>query len=199
MRKSVLLLASAIVAVLVASGVAWAATIQCPSDGSKCEGTSGRDEIYGNDEDLVYGDWILGRDGADKVYGRGGDDQTQEVGGGLFGGDGEDVVRGGDGFDDLFGGRDSDRLYGGRGPDNLEAEAPTPSGTDKAPDLLVGGPGDDYILAVAVTHDTTKDRVYCGTGFDYVFANDGGRDEERGTFYGPKDYMDDSCEHVKRR
>ncbi len=70
---------------------------------------------------------------------------------------------------------------------------------DASPDLLVGRPGDDYLYAVVSTHDTTKDRVYCGTGFDHVLANDGGKDEDRGTFYGPKDYVEDSCEDVTRR
>jgi hypothetical protein len=70
---------------------------------------------------------------------------------------------------------------------------------DASPDLLVGGSGDDYLIAVASTHDTTRDRVFCGTGFDTVTANDGGKDEERGTAYGPKDYVDDSCEDVTRR
>jgi hypothetical protein len=34
MSKSALVLVSAVVALLVASGVAWAATIRCPEEGS---------------------------------------------------------------------------------------------------------------------------------------------------------------------
>lgn len=55
MRKSAWLLASAVLTVLLASGVAWAATIRCP-DESRCEGTSGLDTIYGSTDDQGYGD-----------------------------------------------------------------------------------------------------------------------------------------------
>jgi Ca2+-binding RTX toxin-like protein len=88
MRKGALLLVSAVVALLVASGVAWAATIRCPGpeEGSKCVGTAGTDTMYGIDHDVGYGgDWIVGREGADKIYGRGGADRTTDSGGGLHG------------------------------------------------------------------------------------------------------------------
>ena len=60
-----------------------------------------------------------------------------------------------------------------------------------AGDLFVGGPGDDYLSA----RDNTKDRVYCGEGYDTVYADAGGRS----TPYDRPDFVDDSCEDVTRR
>jgi Ca2+-binding RTX toxin-like protein len=79
MRKSVLLLASSVLAVLAVSGMAWAATIDC-GDASTvfCRGTDGSDTIYGTNGQ----DAINAREGADKVYGRAGNDVELEVGGG---------------------------------------------------------------------------------------------------------------------
>lgn len=197
MRKSALLLASAVLALLLASGVAWAATIRCPGDEiDKCEGTEGPDTMYGTDDNFVYGygDWIEGRGGADKIYGRGGDDGGREIGGGLHGGKGEDLLRGGDGVDDLYGGRNADRLYGGRGNDSLDGEDQFGGiglPKERPGDLLVGGPGDDYLHA----DDETTDRVYCGRGEDVVYADNGGGDNP----YDRPDLVDDSCEKVTRR
>jgi Ca2+-binding RTX toxin-like protein len=77
MRKSALIF-SAVLVLLLASGVAWAATVDC-ADASTvfCRGTDGPDTIYGTDGQ----DAISARDGADKVYGRGGNDEELEVGG----------------------------------------------------------------------------------------------------------------------
>lgn len=56
---------------VLASGVAWAATIQCSPDERRCVGTGGPDTIYGTDEDNDEFEDIRGREGADKIYGRG--------------------------------------------------------------------------------------------------------------------------------
>lgn len=178
-------------AVLLVSGVAWAATIRCSNAESKCVGTSRPDTIYGADtnHDFGYGDYIVGREGDDRIYGRGGDDRERDSGGGLHGDDGNDVVRGGDGQDGVYGGRGSDRVYGGRGPDFLTGE--THNFVGPAHDLISGGPGDDFISAV----DTTRDRIYCGLGHDTVYADDaqGNDPDDR------KDLVDDSCEDVTRQ
>jgi hypothetical protein len=47
MRKTILLLASGVLAWLLASGVAWAATLRC--EGGECRGTQKDDRIVGTD------------------------------------------------------------------------------------------------------------------------------------------------------
>jgi Ca2+-binding RTX toxin-like protein len=64
---------------------------------------------------------------------------------GLFGGDGNDVLRGGNLNDDLDGGPGQDQLFGGDGNDKL-------IGGD-GNDVLDGGLGDDDISGGAGTHD----------------------------------------------
>ncbi|MBA2715381.1 MAG: hypothetical protein H0U55_17750, partial [Rubrobacteraceae bacterium] len=172
---------------------AWAATIQCPEkEGRKCEGTSGPDTMYGTGEDYVYGDWIDGHEGSDKIYGFGGDDKDNggHGTGGLFGGRGDDLVRGGDGQDEISGGKGSDRLYGGRGGDSITGEGTFVNHTPR--DLIVGGPGDDRLAA----RDGQKDRIYCGTGFDSVDADDASKSWPDDS--GDRDLVDDSCEEVHR-
>lgn len=175
---------------LLASGVAWAATIQCSPDERRCVGTDNPDTIYGNDDDNDQFEDIRGREGADRIYGRGGDDREYEVGGGLHGDDGDDVVRGGDGDDSLFGGRGSDRLYGGPGPDVLDGERQF-GGGEPAADRISGGTGDDFIDAL----DTRKDQIDCGPGRDTVYA-----DRRKGNDPDIRpDVVDGSCEEVIRR
>ena len=75
MRKTMTLLASAALALLVASGMAMAASISCPnaSDGF-CYGTKFGDGMYGTDHvGRMYGfrgaDLMYGYDNADRMYG----------------------------------------------------------------------------------------------------------------------------------
>lgn len=191
MKKSVLLLASMVLALILVGGAAWAATIQCSNEESKCVGTSGPDTIYGADtnHDFGYGDDIRGREGDDRIYGRGGDDRERDSGGGLHGDDGDDVVRGGRGNDSVYGGRGSDRVFGGPGSDSITGE--THNYVGPAPDFISGGEGDDFIYA----GDSTRDRIYCGLGYDTVLADNvqGNDPDDR------RDFVDDSCEDVTRR
>ena len=63
MRKSVLLLLTSMaLAVLLAGGMALAATVNCSPDAYKCGGTSSPDTLYGTGDDY---DNIRGREGAD--------------------------------------------------------------------------------------------------------------------------------------
>lgn len=74
-----------VAALVVASGVAWAATINCPNRaGSLCVGTDNKDTMIGRDR----ADEMRAKDGADIVKARGGNDT-------LAGGRGKDVLRGG--------------------------------------------------------------------------------------------------------
>jgi Ca2+-binding RTX toxin-like protein len=155
-------------------------------------GTGGADTMYGTDDDVGYGDWIVGREGNDRIYGLGGDDTDRAAhGGGLFGGRGEDLVRGGDGHDEVSGGGGSDSLYGGRGEDFVYGDG-TFETNASAGDLLVGGPGDDKLQA----RDGQKVRGYCGTGFDVVEADDASESWPEDS--GVRDLVDDSCEDVFR-
>jgi Ca2+-binding RTX toxin-like protein len=153
MRKPILLL-TVMVASLVASAVALAAGITCPTGpGGECRGTKFADQISGTiGVDQIYAlggdDFVKGGSDADTMYGGDGNDQ---VGGGpgndtfyggagnerLSGGDGEDVIHGGPGDDvDLDGDATIDTIYGEKGND-FELDG------DRGNDLLYGGSGDD--------------------------------------------------------
>ncbi len=86
-------------------------------------GDAGRDRLV-----LTFGQ-AHGGDGDDVILAGAGNRQ------GLYGEDGDDLIRGGEGRDSLDGGDGDDRLYGGPGPDYLRGET--------GADLLVGGQGKD--------------------------------------------------------
>jgi Ca2+-binding RTX toxin-like protein len=106
MRKTVLLLATMALPVLLASGVAWAANVQ---------GTGGNDVLTGT----TSRDVILPFDGNDTVYAdppgstKGGNDDVRH----SFG---DDTIYGGPGNDTLRGGRGTDTIYGGPGKDLID-------------------------------------------------------------------------------
>ena len=90
MRSTFLLLVSATLVVLVAGGVALAATINCPNrDGKLCVGTDRADTMNGRDGAK---DDMRGRGGADTLRGRGVKDK-------LTGGPGNDTLNGALGSD----------------------------------------------------------------------------------------------------
>ncbi len=100
MKKTILLLASMASAVLVASGVAIAATLQ---------GTGGDDELVGTPSGVV----LIPYGGNDWVYGGKGNDDVRH----SFG---DDIIKGGPGNDTLRGGRGGDVIYGGPGKDLID-------------------------------------------------------------------------------
>jgi Ca2+-binding RTX toxin-like protein len=101
MRKSVLLLASIALAVLLASGVALAANIKGDeNDNVLLLGTSSRDTIN------PFG-------GNDRVYALGGNDDIRHS-------YGNDYIFGGTGDDTLRGGFDNDVIWGGPGKDLID-------------------------------------------------------------------------------
>ncbi len=100
MRKTILLLASMASAVLIASGVAWAATVQGTGGDDVLEGTESRDVL------IPY-------DGNDTVDAKGGNDEVRH----SFG---NDIIKGGPGNDTLRGGRGNDTIYGGPGRDLID-------------------------------------------------------------------------------
>src|SRR5215203_1319595 len=169
MRRTVLLLATMALTLLVASGVALAVTKI---------GTDGRDTLRGTN-------------GADTLVGLGGNDRLFSLAGrdNLLGGPGKDVVfggrivgsccddndysggdknlDGGPGNDQVHGGKDSDNILGGRGNDILfEGAEPDVAKIDN----ISAGAGNDGVWVLNWS-PRGKDVVSCGSGFDRVLAD----------------------------
>ncbi len=170
-RRVVLVLAAVAVAMLLASGVAWAVNKV---------GTNGPDTIKGTNE----ADTLLGRGGDDRLFALAGNDN-------LRGGPGKDVVFGGNerlvdlsgGNKILVGDSGNDFVNGGKGSDIVEGkegndllgdgwlcEGGTPcKKRETSKDALSGGDGYDVILAD--NEPAANDVVVCGGGFDRVLAD----------------------------
>jgi Ca2+-binding RTX toxin-like protein len=169
MRRTIVLLVTMALTLLVASGVALAVTKI---------GTDGPDTLWGTN-------------GADKLIGKGGNDKLWALAGNdnLLGGPGKDVVFGGhpseeccndsnfsggdknlvggDGNDEVDGGRGSDNIVGGRGNDSLfEGAEPDVA----KPDILSAGDGNDVVWVLNWS-PRGKDFLSCGSGFDRVIAD----------------------------
>jgi Ca2+-binding RTX toxin-like protein len=142
-RRAIVLLTTMAVVLVVGSGVALAATIQCVV-GTTCLGTSMADTMSGND--LI--DYMLGKGGADTMHGYG------------------DV-------DTLQGDKGSDHIYGDSGADNsLWGGAYDPSTstyTDTSNDYVHGGSGNDGIVGGLAQGGV--DRLYGERGNDLINAS----------------------------
>lgn len=149
MKRAVFLLATMATAMVVASGLALAANIQCPNrPDNGCVGTKKADAITGTPEQ----DLIRARAGADVVNARGGEG---------------DFSIGGAGRDKLYGQADADQVIGGniRGfetGDNLKF-------ADNADDVVSGGDGDDPTVAGGFGKGG-QDRLYGGEGDDTMYS-----------------------------
>jgi Ca2+-binding RTX toxin-like protein len=162
MRRTILLLATTTLAVLVLGGVALALnSVNCVSGASRCDGTSLDDLINGSQqEDLIFArhgdDTVNGNGAHDEIHGGGGNDTLNgNADGDTFFGDG--------GGDTLVGGDGEDNFSGGRGPDTINAafnDTVHPTGFE----VSVGGRGDDHIYA----DDGQVDHIGCGDGTDVV-------------------------------
>jgi serralysin len=153
MRRILLMVAVVAVALVVASGVAWAATIVGTNGDDTRLGTENRDFMYGLNGD----DTLKGLAGNDVIEG-GGDRDI------LRGGDGNDEVSGGPGRDEIYLGASSvigqNEAYAGSGADFIAAA----NGTF---DEVYAGSGSDLIYA----DDGTPDVVDCGTYESPTSAN----------------------------
>jgi Ca2+-binding RTX toxin-like protein len=161
MRRTIVLLATMALTLLVASGVALAVTRI---------GTDGPDTLRGSRGD----DNLIGRGGNDVLLSLAGNDT-------LLGGPGKDVVNGGNlaepfaGNKNLEGGEGNDAVQGGLGYDNVlggEGNDFMQDGEFEPPavkDILSAGDGND-VLNVG-NKPAGKDVVTCGGGFDRVLAD----------------------------
>ncbi len=134
MRRLMVVLVVMGMALILASGIALAANIQCPNrDGGRCVGTLNDDVMVGS----TKADDMSGRPGADTMTGRGGPDV-------MVGDEGADDVVGGPGNDKLEGGIDADSLKGRKGNDRIFAAR------DRDSDSITCGPGEDFARVTAI-------------------------------------------------
>jgi Ca2+-binding RTX toxin-like protein len=141
MRRTMLLFATMALTLLVASGVALAATRT---------GDNGPNNIVGTNR-------------PDTLLGRGGDDLVNGLGG-------NDVVSGGAGHDELSGGFGDDIVRGGPKGDSLHSDVldgHSSGSGHRGNDLLIGGGGNDTFFAAEGHRDT----IVCGGGRDWVEAD----------------------------
>jgi Ca2+-binding RTX toxin-like protein len=184
MRRTILLMATMTLTVLVVGGIAYAATITCDGAGDQqpapedCRGTDQADSITGTSsgefidaragDDTVDAragdDVVFGREGQDTIHLRSGEDQVDAGAGSdtLFGEGAHDSLSGGGGVNLYFGGPGPDRIVA-----NTEATETGPQGAGAAGEEIHGGTGGDLIFA----NDGLKDIIDCGGGSDAV-AND---------------------------
>jgi Ca2+-binding RTX toxin-like protein len=123
-RRAALLIISVAATLVVAGGVALAATISCKV-GTSCVGTDRADTMTGTNQ----ADSMKGRGGGDTMYGR----------------DGGDDINGGDGIDEINAGLGDDELYGGPNPNTLSPEEKLSGGAGDDSYVFEGGWGDDKI------------------------------------------------------
>ena len=138
MKRTIVLLTTMAMTLLMATSVAMALTITCSYSGV-CEGTADHDSLHGGEgNNKIYGyrgkDGLFGNSGEDDLYG----DLDLGPNGGIGGS--QDYLSGGSGFDRLYGGSGDDHMYdGGDGPD-----------------LFVGGGGNDFM----VSQDKFRSNIY---------------------------------------
>jgi Ca2+-binding RTX toxin-like protein len=138
MRRTTLLLGAMLAALVVVSGVAWAANIQCQKGNTgHCLGTQKADVIIGTSQK----DIIDGQGGADLIRaGRGADY--------ILGDDywfGEDENHGGPGADHIVGNFDPEKHFGGRG-DDLLVDEKSDDDPEEESDVFNCGPGHDEVF-----------------------------------------------------
>jgi RTX calcium-binding nonapeptide repeat (4 copies) len=158
MRRTILMVATMALTVLVAGGVALAV--------AKI-GTQGRDFLKGT----AGADNLIGKGETDLIFGLAGNDN-------LLGGSGKDIVFGGTferslgGNKNLLGGDDNDVVFGGNGSDNIRGNKGNDlvaNGPNRSRDTISAGEGNDVVGAF--NDPASKDMVRCGGGFDRVFAD----------------------------
>ena len=177
MRRTIVLLATMALTLLVASGVALAVTKIGGPGPDTLRGTNGADNLLGKGgNDVLYAlggrDTLLGGGGKDWLMG-GNERHLQGGEKTLVGGPGNDGVAIGRGSSNAVGGA----AVGGAGNDMLFEEATRNFSTN----TYSGGSGNDVFLVN--NKPTNKDIVMCGSGFDRVLVDS-------------KDVVASDCEQV---
>ena len=209
MRRTILLMATMALTLLVASGVALAVTKIGGPGPNTLRGTNGADNLLGRGgDDVLFGlggsDNLLGEEGKDWVFGG---NERRPSGGdkNMVGGPGNDGVQGGIGSDNALGGSGNDFVHGDNGSDSvLGGEGRDFVDGASGADRMVGGEGGDWLVdgpldeawndtlstgggndIIIVDHvPATKDLLSCGSGLDRVIAD-------------RKDVFADDCEKVR--
>ena len=185
MRRTILLLATMALTLLIAVGVALAVNKIGTQGRDFLRGTDAADHLVGKGENdrifsLAGNDTLIGGPGKDLLWGGGirslhGDLPVHYTSSG-----GEKHLVGGSGNDVVWGGKGSDKAVGNSGNDLLaDGEYHHP-----VKDTLSGGGGNDVFFS---NNDPAgKDIVRCGGGSDWVFAD-------------RKDVVASNCEKVGDR
>jgi hypothetical protein len=178
MRRTILLLATMALTLLVASGMALAITKIGGPGPNTLRGTNGADNLLGKGgNDVLFGlggrDNLLGGPGKDWVFSG---NERRALGGdkNVVGGPGNDGVGGGGGSDNVLGSSGNDFVDGGSGPDNISGGDGNDYLVDGerrggATDIFTGGDGNDVIDNTNLP--AKRDVVTCGGGFDRVLAD----------------------------
>ena len=196
MRRTILVMATMALTLLVASGVALAVNKIGTNGPNLLRGTNGADNLLGKGgNDVLYAlagkDNLLGGEGKDWLLtgvsrALSGDKNSEGGPGndGVAGGLGSDNVLGDKGNDFVFGDKGSDSALGGEGRDLIDGG----TGSDRmlgqgggdfivddgvrefSKDVLSGGSGNDLFDAWHVPAEA-QDVVTCGSGFDRVIAD----------------------------
>ena len=169
-RMATLFVLAGMVALVVAAGAAFAATVINCQVSVPCLGTDGPDELYGT---AKY-DRMEASQGDDLLYGRRGPDLLMGDDGGqpTSPNDGNDKLYGNRGRDDLYGDGGSDQLNGGHGNDYIDAAEYPRTTSIGSEDTVIAGGEDDDVSA----YDWHFDTIDCGDGSDRV-TYDAGLDE----------------------
>ena len=162
MRRTLLLLSTMMLALLLASGVAWAVNKVGTNGPDTLRGTNGDDNLLGkggnNDE-------LFSLNGRDNLLGGAGKDCLLCATRQFRGFAGDKILLGGPGNDFVLGGKGSESVVGGEGNDLLS----DPGDREFSKDTYSGGPGNEVIDVVHFRG--ASDRVICGSGFDRVVAD----------------------------
>ena len=149
MKRTMLLIASMMLALLVAAGVALAQDGVQKVCNTDCQGTDRDDQLSGTPDPNT----ITGRKGADQIEGIGGKDILNGNLGSdaVYGGNGEDKVYGGGNNDYMQGGYKSDHIGTGSGDDVVAAK-------DGFKDQIYCGTGYDrfYVDRIDALHGCEK-------------------------------------------
>jgi Ca2+-binding RTX toxin-like protein len=174
MRRTILVMATMALTVLVASGVALAVNKIGTNGPDTLRGTNGADNLLGRGgNDDIFGlkgrDNLVGGEGKDWVIAGGPPDQSAEGDKILVGGPGNDAVLAGQGADNVVAGGGNDEIIDGES-------------REFSHDNISGGAGKDAVFDW--NKPAYRDTIVCGSGFDRVLAD-------------PKDVVAPDCEWVK--